>query len=73
MREKLLGVEEASEMLGRTRNGIRRMVERRQLPFRKNGKRLLFLESELLGFIEALPGVSLEEICPQIDGQSRRV
>ncbi len=62
MREKLLGVEEASEMLGRSENAVRRMVERRQLPFRKSGRRVLFLESELRAFIEALPGLSLEDV-----------
>ena len=62
MREKLLGVEEASEMLGRSENAVRRMVERRQLPFRKSGRRVLFLESELRAFIEALPGLSFEDV-----------
>ena len=62
MREKLLGVEEAAEMLGRSENAVRRMVERRQLPFRKSGRRVLFLESELKAFIEALPGLSLDDV-----------
>ena len=62
MREKLLGVEEAAEMLGRSENAVRRMVERRQLPFRKSGRRVLFLESELRAFIETLPGLSLEDL-----------
>ena len=62
MREKLLGVEEAAEMLGRSENAVRRMVERRQLPFRKSERRVLFLESELRAFIETLPGLSLEDL-----------
>ena len=62
MREKLLGVEEAGEMLGRTTHAIYRLVERRQIPYRKSGRRVLFLESELRAFIEALPGISLEEL-----------
>lgn len=49
-------------MLGRSENAVRRMVERRQIPFRKSGRRVLFLESELQAFIEALPGVSLEDL-----------
>jgi hypothetical protein len=32
MREKLLGVDGAAEMLGRSENAVRRMVERHQLP-----------------------------------------
>jgi len=62
MREKLLGVEEASEMLGRSQNALRRMVERKQIPYRKSGRRVLFLESELRAFIDALPGLSLEDV-----------
>ena len=61
-KERLLGVEGAAEMLGRSENAVRRMVERRQIPFRKSGRRVLFLESELRAFIDALPGVSLEEV-----------
>ncbi len=49
MRERLLGVEDAAEMLGRTTHAIYRLVERRQLPYRKSGRRVLFLESELPG------------------------
>jgi len=62
MREKLLGVEEAAEMLGRTTHAVYRLVERRRLPYKKDGRRLLFVESELKAFIEALPGLSLEEV-----------
>jgi excisionase family DNA binding protein len=49
-------------MLGRSENAVRRMVERRQIPYRKSGRRVLFLESELRAFIEALPGLSLEDL-----------
>jgi hypothetical protein len=38
------------------------MVSRRQLPFRKAQKRLVFVESELQAFISALPGVTLDEL-----------
>jgi excisionase family DNA binding protein len=62
MREKLLSVDEAAEMLGRTTHAVYRLVERRQIPFRKSGRRVLFLESELRAFIEALPGLSLEDL-----------
>lgn len=62
MREKLLSVDEAAEMLGRTTHVVYRLVERRQIPFRKSGQRVLFLESELRAFIEALPGLSLEDL-----------
>lgn len=61
-RERLLSVEGAAEMLGRSENAVRRMVERRQIPFRKCGRRVLFVESEIKAFIDALPGISLEEM-----------
>ena len=57
MRDRLLDVLEIAAMLGRSENAVRRMVERGQLPYRKSGRRVLFLESELKAFIEALPGV----------------
>jgi excisionase family DNA binding protein len=59
MREKLLGVEEAAEMLGRTIPAVYRLVERRKIPYRKDGRRVPFVESELRAFIEALPGMSI--------------
>lgn len=62
MTERLLTVEEAATMLGRTPHAIYRMVSRRQLPFRKAQKRLVFVESELQAFISALPGVTLDEL-----------
>ena len=62
MRERLLSVDEAAEMLGRTTHAIYRLVERRHIPFRKAGRRVMFVESELKAFIEALPGFSLEDL-----------
>ena len=62
MRDRLLDVPETAAMLGRSENAIRRMVERRQIPYRKSGRRVLFLESELKAFIEALPGLPLEDL-----------
>ncbi len=62
MRDRLLDVPDTAAMLGRSENAIRRMVERRQIPYRKSGRRVLFLESELKAFIEALPGLPLEDL-----------
>ena len=62
MRDRLLDVLETAAMLGRSENAVRRMVERRQIPYRKSGRRVLFLESELRAFIEALPGLSLADL-----------
>jgi excisionase family DNA binding protein len=62
MSDRLLDVPETAAMLGRSENAVRRMVERRQIPYRKSGRRVLFLESELRAFIEALPGLSLKDL-----------
>ncbi len=62
MKDRLLDVPETAAVLGRSENAIRRMVERRQIPYRKSGRRVLFLESELRAFIDALPGLSLEDL-----------
>jgi len=52
-----LTTEEVALLLGRTQKAIRRMVERGQLPYRKLGRRVLFLRAELEEFLEALPGL----------------
>jgi len=62
MRDRLLDVPETATILGRSENAVRRMVERRQIPYRKSGRRVLFLESELQAFMEALPGLSIEDL-----------
>jgi excisionase family DNA binding protein len=62
MRDRLLDVPETAAMLGRSQNAVRRMVERRQIPYRKSGRRVLFMESELRAYIEALPGLSLADL-----------
>jgi len=49
--------EEVALLSGRTPKAIRRMVERGQLPYRKLGRRVLFLRAELEEFLEALPGL----------------
>ena len=43
-----------ARLLGRTPKAIRRMVERGQLPYRKLGRRILFLRAELNAYIERL-------------------
>jgi excisionase family DNA binding protein len=60
--EEFLTIEEAASLIGRTPHAVYRLVARQQLPFRKHGKRLLFKKAELLAFLDALPGVTLDEI-----------
>jgi predicted DNA-binding transcriptional regulator AlpA len=48
MPDRLIDILETATLLGRTENAVRRMVERRQIPYRKSGRRVMFLESELV-------------------------
>jgi excisionase family DNA binding protein len=57
-----LNVDEAAGLIGRTPHALYRLVARRQIPYRKHGRRLLFKRSELLAFLETLPGVRMEEV-----------
>jgi excisionase family DNA binding protein len=59
---RLLTIEDAAQRLGRTVQAVYRLVERRKIPFRKDGKRVFFVESELQEFIENLPGLSLDDL-----------
>jgi excisionase family DNA binding protein len=58
---ELLDVRAAAAFLGRTERAIRKDIERRRLPFRRHGSRILFVRSELTSFLAALDGVSVEE------------
>jgi excisionase family DNA binding protein len=57
-----LNVDEAAGLIGRTVHAVYRLVARRQIPYRKHGRRLLFKRSELLEFLETLPGVRIDEV-----------
>jgi excisionase family DNA binding protein len=54
---KYLNTNEAALFLGRTPKAIRRMVDRGQIPFRRWGKRIVFVREELEEFVNALPGM----------------
>ena len=56
-------VQRAREILnGKTDAAVYQMVARRQVPFRKLGRRLVFFEEELAEMLEHAPGVRPEEI-----------
>lgn len=57
----LVDVVEAATLLGMTPKAIRQRVARRLLPFRRLGSRIVFLRSELVQFLAACPGCSVEE------------
>jgi excisionase family DNA binding protein len=62
MREEYMDVPEAAHMLKRTIPAMYRLVGRRQIPYRKYGRRLLFKRTELEKYLESLPGVKIEEV-----------
>ena len=59
--ELLLDVAGASALLGMTPKAIRGRVERRLLPYRRLQGRVVFVKAELLEYLEALDGVTVEE------------
>ena len=57
----MLDVYGAARLTGDTEKGVRAKVARGLLPYRRLGRRVVFLRTELLAFLESLPGVRLEE------------
>jgi excisionase family DNA binding protein len=60
--EKYFTTKAAGAYLGRSDGAVRNLVLRRAIPFRKPGGRLVFIKSELDGWIDLAPGVRLDEI-----------
>jgi excisionase family DNA binding protein len=54
-RARLLDVREAADMLRLAPKTLYGLVSQRRIPFRKAGRRLLFLESELLEWTKPVP------------------
>jgi len=60
---EVLSLEQALQILpGFTRWGLYNMVRRRQIPYRRRGRKIIFLKSDLIKWVESLPGVSVEEV-----------
>ncbi len=53
---EVLDVAGCAVLLGTTEKAIRARIDRRQLPFRRLGRRIIFLRSELRSYLDALPG-----------------
>ena len=58
---ELLDVRTAAALLGVTEKLIRSRVERRCIPFRKLGGRVVLLRDELMAYQKSLPGCHLQE------------
>lgn len=57
----LLGIPEAADVLGVTEKMLRNRVDRRLVPFRRWGSRIVFRKNDLDEWWEALPGCSIAE------------
>ena len=62
MDERLLSLKQAAIYLGKSEKALYKSAERREVPFRRWGRKLVFDRHELDAFIKALPGLSLEEV-----------
>jgi excisionase family DNA binding protein len=63
--EQRMNTDAVSVYLSRSPGAIRNLVNRRRIPFRRVGGRLLFLRSEIDRWIDTAPGVRPEEILNQ--------
>ena len=66
---RFVSLREAAIYLGRTEKALRKLVERRAVPFRRAGKRLVFDLAELDRWVASLPGVALAEAVERSLGQ----
>ena len=64
-----LDVTAAGTFLGMTPKTVRRLIERRRIPFRRVGRRVILVRSELDEWLRILPGASLEEALARQEGQ----
>lgn len=59
---EVLNVTGAAAFLGTTEKALRRQVERGRVPYRRLGRKLIFLQGELAVWLKGLPGVTLAEV-----------
>ena len=58
----ILDLRGAACLLGMTEKGLRRQVERGRVPYRRLGRKLIFVRSEIESWFQRLPGLTLEEV-----------
>ena len=59
---EILSTKQCAEFIGRTPGAVRNLVLRQAIPFRKPAGRLVFLKSEIEQWIDAAPGVTLDDL-----------
>ena len=60
--DKYLTIDEAAALAGSTPEALYRKIERGQVPYRKWGRRVLFKQTELMEFLDGLPGMRPEDV-----------
>jgi len=58
----MLDIRAAADFLGTSPKALRHLIERRRIPFRKLGRKVVLLRGELEQWIADLPGVSLDQV-----------
>jgi excisionase family DNA binding protein len=53
---------EAAKVLGCSPSALYKLVAQRKIPFRKQGKKIVFLDRELETHLDGLPGIKLDEL-----------
>ncbi len=59
---RAMRIPQAAIFLGLTSKALRRAVQRGQVPYRRWGGRIIFIEAELKCFLYDLPGLRSEEV-----------
>ena len=67
-----LTIDGVAMLMGKNRKAIEKMVERRLIPFRKHGKRVIFQRAELEEFFNTLPGATLQEVGERLEERMGR-
>jgi len=70
---ELLDVPAAAQFLGFSEKALRSRVERRVVPFRRLGRRVIFVKRELESFIAALDGCDAAEAIANLQAREGRV
>ena len=62
---------EVAIYIGRTNKAVEKLIERRQIPFRRMNRRLVFDFSEIDQWLAGLPGTTLEEALDRCTGAAK--
>jgi hypothetical protein len=62
---------EVAIYIGRTNKAVEKLVERRQIPFKRMNRRLVFDFSEIDQWFAGLPGTTLEEALDRCTGVAK--